>query len=401
MSDEHASTPPAETSASPGDADVIVGPVNAAFNPLAPEDIMPAEPPSEETPPQEAQPGDEGASPPPLQPAPRAQSILWGCLRDILLVLAAVILASAFIFAILYSINGTLLLNDREKTTQLTLEQVRLEEQIADLQAKLSAQEGAIRAVDDRLNALQAQSDAIEQAAEVARQRVGELEAAQQRVEEDVVALDERMAGLEGEVQGIQEDIADFERVAERFTPFVEGLTRLIAEVVGEGPQSQVETTPEPTTPVPETTSTITSTLSLTQTVTITLTATITPTLSVTPTPESRALRLFPPTAPLPAPAFDRGVIYGLVWRDADANGQPDAGEKPIAGAFVTLKSASGRQLLHMVTGVDGRYTFINVPPNAYQVVLHPTPDQSPTTEMEFMVRVEGGDRIEVNFGIR
>ncbi len=424
MSESSSPTPPPETPEPEPieDAEVTVGPVNVAFTPLEPEDIVPSEP-SPPSPPAEEPANAEAAaaSPPPLQTAADSNNIVLGCLRDILVVLLSMLLAAAFVFAILFAINGTLMLNDREKTTQLALEQARMKNDLADARAQINTQKNAIATLDarvtemekrftemasaqdaltGRIDALQARTDEIEQAAEADREKLSQLQSQQQGMAEDVAALDDRIGQLEDEVQGIQTDLADFQKVKERFNRFVDGLTRLIADVAVEktGPQP-VETpasaSPSPATP--EATTPITPTLTITPTAITPPAETPTP----SPTPLSETLKFFPPAVPLPTPAFDRGVVYGLVWNDADGDGEPDAGEEPIRGAVVTLKTARGRALLNMVTGADGRFAFVNVPPGAYQVELIPTADMTPTIHPARQIQVQGGDSVEVNFGIQ
>ena len=424
MSDEPMPTPSSESpEPQPVDeTEVTVGPVNVAFTPLEPEDIVDAASPSRgEEAAAESGPAptaNEPPSPPPLQTAPSGDNALLGCLRDILVVLVSMLLAVVFVFALLLAINGTLRLNEQEKTTQLALEQAQMKRRLATMEAKIGEQAGALNGMHERLDGLQqgleetaaeqqalagrvdalnARADEIEQAAETVRQDVVTLQSAQQATAQELTSLDARVGQLEDEVQGIQTDLADFKKVAERFNRFVEGLTRLIAEVAVEGIPSQ----PAVTTPQPEITQEVTATI--TSTLTITPTATMPPAETPTPSPPplSPTLKLFPPAFPLPTPAFDRGIIFGLVWNDANGNGQPDPGEEPVSGAVVALKTTRGRSLLNMVTGADGRFAFINVPPDAYLVVLRPTDAQTPTTDVEQTVQVQGGESIEVNFGIR
>jgi hypothetical protein len=128
-----------------------------------------------------------------------------------------------------------------------------------------------------------------------------------------------------------------------------------------------------------------------------------TPAPSATPTApagQSSALELFPPRYALPTPEPGAGVIYGLVWQDANANGQPDAGEVSIPGVPVLLKDADGRALLNMVTGVDGRYVFINIPPGKYQLLARPPENRGYALPPVQTVTVAPDQSVEINFGL-
>lgn len=58
------------------------------------------------------------------------------------------------------------------------------------------------------------------------------------------------------------------------------------------------------------------------------------------------------------------------VWLDADADGVQDAGETGINGVVVTLFDSFGNQVASQTTAGDGNYTFGNLPPGTYTVVV-------------------------------
>ncbi len=425
MTEEPQSTPSASASEAADDFDVTVGPVNTSFAPLEPDDIVSSASSSDmEGEVEDRQEPHEDTTPPLVATTNGHDDVVLGCLRDTLLVLVSILLASAFIFGILFVLNGTLLLNDREKVTQLALAQSRLQGQLAKQESQLAAQQDALATVDARvrtledrveslemrqsdqqgqINALQARSDEIEQAAEVTRQQLGELQMQHEDLVANVAALEETIDELRGLMQAAQENETDAARVAKRFDRFIEGLRRLIVEVSEEEPgletPAPITMTPSPMgTPQPEAEGVITPTVTLTPTITLTPTETITATLPLTSTTDT--LELFPPTAPIPTPSPSRGVIYGVVWQDANTNGAPDSGELPARGVLVSLQDAHGNPLLNMITGEDGRFVFINMPPGHYRVTVVPAPTQILTTDNPQSVGIRAGDRLEINFGV-
>jgi hypothetical protein len=68
--------------------------------------------------------------------------------------------------------------------------------------------------------------------------------------------------------------------------------------------------------------------------------------------------------------------LGNLVWEDADNNGVHDAGERPLAGAVVTLldsdalpaMDADGKPVPSQTTVADGLYLFTNLAPGYYRV---------------------------------
>ena len=420
MSDDSAKQPldhPVDVSENPAEGvPVTVGPVETTFPPLEPEELIPPAP--DEKGAAEGDNAPSGDAPPPLETTSGSNSTLLGCLRDVAVVLVAMILSAAFVIFILLALNGTLFLNDRDKTTQLELEQQRLEEQMTQLHSQLTQQDEILQSLDGRMSALeeeldgltqqvhhqrgqieavQARADEIEQAAEASRQDLAAVQQQQEALSAQLEDLAQAQAALQDTVDAIQMDIEAFQQVAGRFNRFVEGMTRLIAEVAVEdvtAEQGAASATPVPSPQASE---------PMTPTATITATPTITPTQTITPTgPEtSHALTLFPPSQPIPTPEPHRGVVFGLVWADADGNGQPDAGERPVAGVRITLQNARGRALLDMVTGPDGRYAFLNLPPGEYRLQLIPETDVTLTTDNPRDLFVVANQSLEMNFGVR
>ncbi len=68
---------------------------------------------------------------------------------------------------------------------------------------------------------------------------------------------------------------------------------------------------------------------------------------------------------PTPGP----NTISGLVVNDANANGVPDAGEAPLAGAVITLQNSVGQLIASAATGPDGSFVFGNLADGTYTLV--------------------------------
>ena len=76
------------------------------------------------------------------------------------------------------------------------------------------------------------------------------------------------------------------------------------------------------------------------------------------------------------------GTISGVVWDDADEDGQQDAGEQPLFGAALAIHADDGdglfdcgvadERLVVTETDVNGNYTVVGLPAGAYWVCLDP-----------------------------
>ena len=364
------------------DSDVLVGEVNATFEPLKPEDIAPEEG-RRTTDVDAAAPAADLGAPPPLELAQASSDNqkMFGCLRDILLVLISIILGALLALTLLLGLNGTLFLNDREKTAALEVKLATLEGNQDALAKQQEAQKAAIATAEarwqdvdaraqsledeqqrlsDQAIALQAQTNAISQTAESAQQDVA-------TVQDRLNGVQNRVAGLDETVTTMQDDVEHVKKTAARFDRFVQGLIALISEVAPE----ELRATETISTP-------IASPTPVTE-----------PVITVTPAPtqEPTILQLFPPQQPIPTPASGSGVIYGLAWLDANNDGAPEADETALSGVHIFLQDERGNPLLSMVTGIDGRFVFINIPPGDYQLLVRPAagdplivPDPQPVT---------------------
>jgi hypothetical protein len=92
------------------------------------------------------------------------------------------------------------------------------------------------------------------------------------------------------------------------------------------------------------------------------------------------------------------GTVSGSVFADWNANGQPDPGERVLAGIPVLLGTLSA-----VTTGHDGQFTFLNVPSGAQQVRLdlNALPvdfDAPPGTDV--VLEISRGETRRVAFGL-
>jgi len=85
--------------------------------------------------------------------------------------------------------------------------------------------------------------------------------------------------------------------------------------------------------------------------------------------------------------------ISGVVFRDNNGNGTQDVGEPGIPGINVTLNG-----ITVVPSGGDGSYSFTELEPGDYNVVVDNVPDHSPTTPQSVVVTIVDHDE-EVDFG--
>ncbi|MCI9888961.1 carboxypeptidase regulatory-like domain-containing protein [Micrococcales bacterium 31B] len=97
---------------------------------------------------------------------------------------------------------------------------------------------------------------------------------------------------------------------------------------------------------------------------------------------------------------YKPGSIGDTVWEDTNNNGQQDEGEPGVPGVTVTLEDGDGNTITTTTTDEDGHYTFPNLPPGDYVVVVEKpegtdftTPNQGDdTTDSD----VDGGGKSPV-----
>ncbi len=87
--------------------------------------------------------------------------------------------------------------------------------------------------------------------------------------------------------------------------------------------------------------------------------------------------------------------ISGVVFRDNNGDGDQDGGELGIPGVDVTLIGENGGTV---ASGDDGSYSFVELNPGEYTVVVDDVPDHSPTTPQSVDVEIINHNE-EVDFG--
>lgn len=383
------SAPPTGAQQRVNDAEILVGHVNATFDPIQPEADAP-----------------QDISAPPLEVAQTSSNQkMLGCLRNVLLVLISIILATVFTLSILLALNSTLFLNDREKTTYLEValsalqsKQKALEQQVAQQGSALTDTQAQLQTLDQQVQELAARQQKQADDLAALQARSGDLEQAVRTADENTTAVQSqqetlaaKLAGLDEQITTIQENTAEFEKTAARFDKFVQGMVALIADIAPEetGP-SPARGAATPATPSPSASPAASEPMTLT----------VTPVITETPIAEQSTMERFPPARPLPTPASERGVIYGLVWLDANENGVADAEETALPGIRVLLKDNAGAALLNMITGVDGRFAFINVPAGAYQLHIILPKNSDLTASAPKTITVAANESLEVNLGL-
>ena len=95
------------------------------------------------------------------------------------------------------------------------------------------------------------------------------------------------------------------------------------------------------------------------------------------------------------------GAISGFAYTESNCNGTFDAGETPLPGVTVTLKSASGQVLATAVTGADGSYKFSTLAGGSYTVSVPATAsgEKLKTSSPLSVTLPAGGVKTNVNFG--
>ncbi|RUA17114.1 MAG: hypothetical protein DSY55_02710 [Clostridia bacterium] len=374
MTDSFANTSD-ETPAPETQPEITVGEVNATFPAIQEE---PADTPDSDV----AATEDDG--PPPLIAAPPARDRTGGCLRDVLMMLVSILLGALLALTILLGLNGTLSLNEQEKTTLMETEQhtiqsrqEKLQQQIAAQQQQLATLDARTQAMEQRLQAaettqqahqnavatLQAQTKAMTQTTDALQQQISDAEAAREALADHVEVLDE-------DVSGIQDSVASFGEEAARFDTFMQGLFTLISDLA----PAQAATTPQ---------------------------ATATPQPPQPSTPEATtppATEILPPVQTLPRPHPGRSIIAGVIWTDVNNDGVLTADDKPLPGVWVSLKDANEKVLLSMVTGGDGHFAFLNIAPGKYFVAVTPVDGFTPAAESPQMAITRADSTVEVDF---
>jgi len=357
----------------PTDNDILVGEMNTTFAAL----------PTEENAPE----------PPPSQPAaPTSDRKTAGCLRNVLLTLLSAILGAVLALAILLSINGSLHLNQEEKANFVILRQENMQAEQTQLEQQIQEQQQRVATLEARAQALNETLEQYSQSLDDLQARTGLLEQEHTKTSRQLetmqttqTTINQQVGEMTTTLETVQKEMRDFAKTAERFDTFVAGLINLVSQVSADVTPAPPTATSEPArTPAP----------------------TATPTHNApTATPEpahsdnSAALTRFPPRRPLPTPAAGRSIIFGLIWHDANGNQQPDANETVLPGTRVTLKDAHGETLLSMITGQDGRFAFINMPPNDYQIEIIDADDTFELPPMR-QVRTRANQSNEINFGL-
>ncbi len=93
-----------------------------------------------------------------------------------------------------------------------------------------------------------------------------------------------------------------------------------------------------------------------------------------------------------------QGTLSGVVFRDANGNGNRDAGEAGIGGLTVTI---DGPWPQSTTTAADGSYSFAHLPPGSYTIYVTPPAGFVATTSNPVVVSLAAGGSAGANFGFQ
>lgn len=318
---------------------------------------------------------------------PSRSGLGWRGCAFALLLLATSILGAGLALLVLFAINGTLDVGHHEQIIFLNSWVADLDDRVETARGELERQDAALKAAQAELEALRDRLDESLTRLETLNTGLSDLTDQAEALSRDLEETTDRMADLQADVEAVTEEnaairrqfedintrLAEVQDSAARFRNFLGGLQALINGLMA----APLTTAPPPTAGSEAETA-----------------PRFVPTDATGFVTGSPALRLFPPLAPIPRPAAGQSHVFGLVWRDANGNGLPEAGETAVVGALVVLTDAEGRRLAAAVTGADGRYLFADLTPGAYVVTL---PDETtPAVSL-----VAGADEVvEVNIGL-
>lgn len=103
-------------------------------------------------------------------------------------------------------------------------------------------------------------------------------------------------------------------------------------------------------------------------------------------------------------PVAENGSISGVTWKDEDADGVIDDGEAALSGVELELRDSEGKVVATTTTAADGAYTFKDVEPGVYTVVVVDGPegyslvsdgDMTDGVSNEVVVTVEAGEDLD------
>lgn len=367
-------------------APIRVGPVGVTFPAPAAVEPEPLTVPAP-TPPATAPTAVEPPAALPHTEKPPRSGWGWRGCGFALLLLTTALLGAGLALLILFAINGTLDVGQHEQIIFLNSWVDDLDGRVETTRDELARQDAALKAAQAELETLRNRLDESQTRLEALNTGLTDLTDRAETLTRDLEETADRMADLQADVETVTEEnaairrqfedintrLAEVQNSAARFRNFLGGLQALLNDLMA----APLTTAPPP--PATQEGETTAMTVPADETGFVT---------------DSPALRLFPPLAPIARPAAGQSHVFGLVWRDANGNGLPEAGETALVGALVVLTDAEGRRLAAAVTGADGRYLFADLTPGAYVITL---PDEA-TPAISLVA--EADEAVEVNIGL-
>ncbi len=304
-----------------------------------------------------------------------------GCVRDALLVALGALGGSMLALAVLFYVNGTLDFGQAERIKLIESGTATIEQQMGDLSGHLRQQATAMDQVKadaaadaQRIAALKAQSDAVQTAASDLDRRLAQAETKSAAQDAAIAGAVQTAGELRSQLDAANAQIATLQESANRLQQTAQDLQAQLAGAATVQPAVTpgVSSTPEAMAPA-------------------------SPTSGQSAILMTPALQAFPSAIPIAAPRSGQGHLFGVIWADGNGNGQPDAGEEPIPGARVILRSPLGADLATSVTGADGRYLFADLDPNLYGLAVFIPSPLSSAQARTIAVTVGSDKAVEVN----
>ncbi len=100
-------------------------------------------------------------------------------------------------------------------------------------------------------------------------------------------------------------------------------------------------------------------------------------------------------------PRSGNGMLTGLVWNDLNENQVPEAGEPPLAGAVVTLRTQNGQLVGSQMTAEDGLYRLDNLPAGTYRLQATPPAGYVFISLSDLFIPIGEQETVTVNFAAR
>ncbi len=118
------------------------------------------------------------------------------------------------------------------------------------------------------------------------------------------------------------------------------------------------------------------------------------PTATPGPTPTAT------PILPSPTPFNGSGEICILLYNDVNGNGMAETGENPLAGGAISISDRAGKvSLTGSSSAAADPVCFADIPEGDYNVSVAIPEGYNPTTNNNYPLKLQAGDRTVLDFG--